>query len=120
MSKPRRATPSPASSTGGHTSVNAELDVDALAALVAAEVARHLAAAPPPEADLDAKGAAALLALPASWVEKAARENRIPHVRHGKYVRFQRAELVAWRDARIRGPRARTGNGPVSTSRDRP
>ena len=116
MSDPRRPADPAAPPTEGHTSVNAELDVVALAA----ELARRLAAAPPPEASLDSKGAAELLALPASWVEKAARENRIPHLRHGKYVRFDREVLLAWRAERIRGPRPRTGTGPVSPKRESP
>jgi excisionase family DNA binding protein len=45
---------------------------------------------------LDAKGAAALLNVPDSWVLREARAGRIPHVRLGKYVRFDRAELLAW------------------------
>ena len=53
---------------------------------------------------LDAQGAAALLNVPASWVLAEARADRIPHVRLGRYVRFDAAELQAWWLTRRRGP----------------
>jgi excisionase family DNA binding protein len=56
---------------------------------------------------LDATAAAALLSVPASWVLAEARKGRIPHVRLGRYVRFEAAQLEAWWKARASGPRAR-------------
>jgi excisionase family DNA binding protein len=53
---------------------------------------------------LDARGAGALLNVPASWVLTEARANRIPHVRLGRYVRFDGDELRTWWQARRRGP----------------
>jgi excisionase family DNA binding protein len=53
---------------------------------------------------LDAKGAAALLNVPATWVLAEARADRIPHVRLGRYVRFDAAELHVWWQSRRRGP----------------
>jgi excisionase family DNA binding protein len=53
---------------------------------------------------LDAKGAAELLNVPASWVLAEARAGRIPHVRLGRYVRFDVSELQAWWLTRRRGP----------------
>lgn len=53
---------------------------------------------------LDAKGAAALLNVPATWVLAEARADRIPHVRLGRYVRFDAAELQRWWQARRQGP----------------
>ena len=53
---------------------------------------------------LDAKGAAALLNVPATWVLAEARADRIPHVRLGRYVRFDAAELQVWWQGRRRGP----------------
>jgi excisionase family DNA binding protein len=53
---------------------------------------------------LDAKGAAALLNVPATWVLAEARADRIPHVRLGRYVRFDAGELQAWWRTRRRGP----------------
>lgn len=51
-----------------------------------------------------ADGAAELLAVPKSWVLAEARANRIPHVRLGRYVRFDTEELSAWWQTRRRGP----------------
>ena len=59
---------------------------------------------PPVVSLLDAKGAAALLNVPASWVLAEARADRIPHVRLGRYVRFDAAELQTWAVSRRRGP----------------
>jgi excisionase family DNA binding protein len=53
---------------------------------------------------LDAKGAATLLNVPATWVLAEARADRIPHVRLGRYVRFDAAELNVWWQGRRRGP----------------
>ena len=53
---------------------------------------------------LDAKGAAALLNVPATWVLAEARADRIPHVRLGRYVRFDAGELQVWWQGRRRGP----------------
>lgn len=56
---------------------------------------------------LTAAEAAALLSVPKSWVLAEARVNRIPHVKIGRYVRFRRDSLIAWVDARERGPSRR-------------
>ncbi len=53
---------------------------------------------------LDAQAAGALLNVPASWVLTEARADRIPHVRLGRYVRFEPGELEAWWAKRRRGP----------------
>ena len=53
---------------------------------------------------LDAKGAAELLNVPASWVLAEARADRIPHVRLGRYVRFDADQLSEWCKTRHRGP----------------
>ena len=45
---------------------------------------------------LDAKGAAALLNVPATWVLAEARADRIPYVRLGRYVRFREDAIDAW------------------------
>jgi hypothetical protein len=45
---------------------------------------------PVPTPLLDAAEAGRLLAVPASWVLAEARANRIPQVRLGRYVAFQR------------------------------
>lgn len=53
---------------------------------------------------LTAEQAAELLSVPPSWVLAEARADRIPHVRLGRYVRFDADELAAWWQTRARGP----------------
>lgn len=53
---------------------------------------------------LNADQAGALLNVPASWVLAEARADRIPHLRLGRYVRFDAGELEAWWRTRRRGP----------------
>lgn len=67
---------------------------------------------------VDADGAAELLAVPASWLLREARAERIPHLRLGKYVRFEPDALSEWLETRACGPR--TGSQPVSARRKRP
>ena len=62
----------------------------------------HLA--PPPVSLLDAKAAAGLFNVPATWVLAEARADRIPHIRLGRYVRFDAGELNLWWLSRRRGP----------------
>jgi excisionase family DNA binding protein len=58
---------------------------------------------------LDAEGVAGLLRVPKSWVLAEARANRIPHIRFGRYVRFDPDELRDWwRTSRSRGPVRKT------------
>jgi excisionase family DNA binding protein len=61
---------------------------------------------------VDAEAAGGLLGVPKSWVLAEARADRIPHVRLGRYVRFDADELAAWWQSRRRGP-WRTGSDPV-------
>lgn len=53
---------------------------------------------PPPRPEgpplLTPAEAARILAVEASWLLRQAREGRIPHVRLGKYVRFDAAAIV--------------------------
>jgi len=56
------------------------------------------------QALIDAEAAAGLLGVPPSWVLAQARAGRIPHVRLGRYVRFEPEQLEAWWQARRRGP----------------
>jgi excisionase family DNA binding protein len=53
---------------------------------------------------LDAEQAGALLNVPASWILAEARHDRIPHIRLGRYVRFEADALNAWCKVRTRGP----------------
>ena len=65
---------------------------------------------------LDAKGAAALINVPATWVLAEARAERIPHVRLGRYVRFDAGELHVWWLSRRRGL-WRSGGSAAETAR---
>jgi len=67
---------------------------------------------------VDAHGAAELLSVPASWLLREARAERIPHVRLGRYVRFEPDTLSEWLATQACGPR--TGQQPVSLRRKRP
>jgi excisionase family DNA binding protein len=58
-----------------------------------------------PQRLVDAAAAGELLGVPASWVLAQARAGRIPHVRLGRYVRFEPEELRCWWRGRRRGPR---------------
>lgn len=80
-------------------------DVAHLADLLADRLAER---APAPQL-VDARAAATQLGVPFSWLLAEARANRVPHVRLGKYVRFNPGELAAWAEARTRGPRVRRG-----------
>jgi excisionase family DNA binding protein len=54
-----------------------------------------------------------LLQVPESWVRQEARVNRIPHLRLGRYVRFDEEAVLAWLEGQRAGqwrknvPRAR-------------
>jgi excisionase family DNA binding protein len=56
--------------------------------------------------------AAEMLRVPVSWLYERTRTNSIPHVKLGKYLRFDRDELTAWVD-RLR----RDGHGSAPVSR---
>jgi excisionase family DNA binding protein len=45
---------------------------------------------------VDAKAVAELLGVPVSWVREQTRAGAIPHVRLGRYVRFDEAAVRAW------------------------
>jgi excisionase family DNA binding protein len=83
------------------------LTADDIAAIVAALQATQPPPPSPAPALLDAEAAAALLDVPKSWVMAEARAGRIPHVKLGKYVRFEADELEAWWRSRASGPRPR-------------
>ena len=53
---------------------------------------------------IDAKAAGRLLGVPHTWLLEQARHDRIPHVRFGRYVRFDEEALAEWWQARLRGP----------------
>ena len=45
---------------------------------------------------LTAKQVAELLAVPESWVREATRDGRLPHLRLGRYRRYQAQAIEAW------------------------
>ena len=53
---------------------------------------------------VDARAAGELLGVPASWLLAEARHDRVPHVRLGRYVRFDPVSLEAWWRQRLQGP----------------
>jgi len=59
---------------------------------------------------LTAEQASELLNVPKTWVLAEARADRIPHVRLGRYVRFEAKALEQWWAQRRRGPQAK-GDG---------
>lgn len=61
---------------------------------------------------LNAEQAGALLNVPPGWVLAQARAGRIPHVRLGRYVRFDADALAAWCETRVEGP-----SYPVDTNK---
>ncbi len=63
---------------------------------------------------LNAEQAGELLGVPASWLLAQARDDRVPHVRLGRYVRFDRDELAAWIGTRARGPRSQPPSSRTS------
>jgi excisionase family DNA binding protein len=54
---------------------------------------------------LEAKEAADLLGVPATWLLAQARRDAVPHLRLGKYVRFDRVDLERWVATMKRGPK---------------
>ena len=45
---------------------------------------------------LDAKGMSNATGIPQSWFLEQARNNKIPHIRAGKYVRFNESEILKY------------------------
>lgn len=54
---------------------------------------------------LDVDDVAALLNVPTRWVRQASRDGRLPCVRLGRYVRFDREDVLAWVEAQKSGGR---------------
>jgi excisionase family DNA binding protein len=54
---------------------------------------------------LIASEVAELLAVPESWVREATREGRLPHLKLGRYRRYEREAIESWLEERRVGPR---------------
>jgi excisionase family DNA binding protein len=69
---------------------------------------------------IDARAAGELLGVPHTWILEQARHDRIPHIRLGRYVRFEAETLLDWARNRQRGPiyaqRADSGPGAGATA----
>ena len=58
-------------------------------------VGAPMTAAAAEEPALDAEQLASVLSLPVSWIEQAAREQRIPSIQAGRWRRFKRSAVEA-------------------------
>ncbi len=58
--------------------------------------------------------AAALIRVPKSWLYERTRLNTVPHVKLGKYLRFDREELLTWARQFYRDGRGRQGPPTVA------
>ena len=56
---------------------------------------------------LEAKDVAELLAVPVGWVREHTRSGANPHVPLGRYVRYERADVLAWKES------LKAGGGPA-------
>ena len=68
--------------------------------------------------------AAALIRVPKSWLYERTRTNTVPHIKLGKYLRFDQQEFLAWarqfkRDGRGRGADAARSAIAVRSVRNR-
>ncbi len=52
---------------------------------------------------LTAAEVAELLQVKESWVRQETRADRLPHLRLGRYVRYERAEVLAWLEGQRAG-----------------
>jgi len=64
----------------------------------AADIERDDASCAERRSLVDAREVARLFSVPPSWVLQRARENRLPHIRIGKYLRFDPDEVRAYLD----------------------
>jgi excisionase family DNA binding protein len=66
------------------------------------------------EALLDAEQLAPLLNVPATWLEQAARQGRIPSLQFGRWRRFRRSDVEAATWVGPRGTAASNGTGYIA------
>lgn len=65
-----------------------------------------------PDRLLEAKEVAELLSVPESWVRDATRSGWLPHIRLGRYVRYQQGAVLDWiQDQRSETPHPRLRRG---------
>jgi excisionase family DNA binding protein len=63
---------------------------------------------------LTADEAAEILNVPTSWVRDASRRGELPCIRLGRYVRFDRDDLLAWIERQKQGGGSRKHRPTVS------
>lgn len=71
---------------------------------------------------LDVKGAAELLNVPESWIYQHVRsraEEKLPHFKLGKYIRFSTKALVRWLEMHHFNNESTSSVGQVSFARER-
>jgi excisionase family DNA binding protein len=61
-----------------------------------------------PDRLLEAAEVAAMFSVPERWVREATRAGRLPCVRLGRYVRYDRGDVLAWVEAQKTGGAAMT------------
>lgn len=61
---------------------------------------------------LTAPEVAELLNVPESWVREATRDGRLPHLRLGRYRRYQITAITAWLHEQQYGPGPRPSDLP--------
>ncbi len=54
---------------------------------------------------LNVKEVATLLGMKETWVREQVRTDSLPYFRHGKYVVFDRSEILGWRHSMRQGPK---------------
>lgn len=57
-----------------------------------------------------------MLGVKPSWVYAQARAKRIPHVRLGRYTRFNQASIAAWAAEREEGPTVVRWEAPMRSA----
>lgn len=60
--------------------------------------------------------AAALIRVPKSWLYERTRTNAVPHIKLGKYLRFDQQEFLAWAREFKRDGRGRRAHAARSAS----
>jgi excisionase family DNA binding protein len=60
-----------------------------------------------PDRLLEAREVAELLGVPVRWVREHTRSGAIPHVPLGRYVRYDRGDVLAWVES------LKAGGGPT-------
>jgi len=68
----------------------------------------------PPDRLLDADEVAAMLHVPLRWVRDASRAGKLPCIRLGRYVRFDRDDVLTWIDEQ------KTGGASMTFRKHRP